>query len=285
MRMSDLLREARAQLDRAGVDPNDARRLAGAFLPGIVLELLEEAPPGFEARFRAGVARRAAREPLQLICGTVGFRMVELATSSGVFIPRVETEMVAGAAIAAARTALERRGSVRVVDLCTGSGAIAAALASEVPAAQVWAVELDARALDLAERNLRGRRVTLVAGDAATALPELDGTLDVVVANPPYIPPDGVPRDPEVRDWDPPRALYGGGVDGLDVPRAIMRRAAELLRPGGVFVMEHGDLQGESVRAEIAAVGAFTAIQTLPDLAGRDRMARALRRGPGEVGD
>lgn len=283
--MSDLLREARAQLDRAGVDPNDARRLAGAFLPGIVLELLEEAPPGFEARFRAGVARRAAREPLQLICGTVGFRMVELATSAGVFIPRVETEMVAGAAIAAARTALERRGSVRVVDLCTGSGAIAAALASEVPAAQVWAVELDARALDLAERNLRGRRVTLVAGDAATALPELDGTLDVVVANPPYIPPDGVPRDPEVRDWDPPRALYGGGVDGLDVPRAIMRRAAELLRPGGVFVMEHGDLQGESVRAEIAAVGAFTAIQTLPDLAGRDRMARALRRGPGEVGD
>lgn len=287
MRMRDLLREARADLAAAGVDPDDARRIARGLLPdSTVLELLDDAPGGFEVRYRAAVGRRAAREPLQLILGHVGFRDLVLRTGHGVFIPRVETELVCGVGVDAARAAVERQGSARVVDLCTGSGAMAAALASEVPGARVWAVELDPRALDLAAGNLASHGVTLVEGDAATALPELDGTVDVVVANPPYVPPDGVPRDPEVRDWDPPLALYGGGADGLDLPRAIVRRAAALLRPGGVLVMEHADVQGGAVRAELLAVGAFEDVRTLPDLTGRDRMVRATRtRVAGEVGD
>lgn len=277
--MRHLLREARAQLGRAGVDPADAERLArGLLAEGVVLELLDDAPDGFEEAFRAAVARRALREPLQLVLGRVGFRTLELGTRRGVFIPRVETEVVSGVAIEAARAAVERRGSARVVDLCTGSGAIAGALASEVAGAAVWAVELDPTAIELAERNLAGLGVTVVAGDVATALPDLDGTVDVVVANPPYVPPDGVPRDPEVRAWDPPLALYGGGHDGLDVPRAVMRRAVGLLRPGGVLVMEHADVQGAAVRAELEALEAFADVVTLPDLTGRERMARATRR-------
>lgn len=285
--MRDLLREARAHLARAGVDPADAERLARGLLPeGTLLEILDHPPEDFEESFRAAVARRAAREPLQLILGRVGFRELVLHTGPGVFIPRVETELVSGVAIDAARAAVSRRGSARVVDLCTGSGAIAAALASEVAGARVWAVELDPAALDLAARNLAGLGVALVPGDAAVALPNLDGTVDVVVANPPYVPPDGVPRDPEVRDWDPSHALYGGGPDGLDLPRAIMRRAAGLLRPGGVLVMEHADVQGEAVRAELAALGAFEDVVTLPDLTGRDRMVRATRLSAvPEVGD
>jgi release factor glutamine methyltransferase len=285
--MRDLLREARTHLAHAGVDPADAERLARGLLPeGTVLEVLDRPPDGFEAAFRAAVARRAAREPLQLILGWVGFRELVLHTGPGVFIPRVETELVSGVAIDAARTALSRRGSARVVDLCTGSGAIAAAIASEVAGARVWAVELDPAALDLAARNLAGLGVTLVAGDAAVALPDLDGTVDVVVTNPPYVPPDGVPRDPEVRNWDPSHALYGGGPDGLDLPRAIMRRAAGLLRPGGALVMEHADVQGEAVRAELVALGAFEDVVTLPDLTGRDRMVRATRLSAvPEVGD
>ena len=285
--MRELLREARAELGRSGVDPGDATRLARALLgDGVLLELLDDAPDGFEDAFRAAVARRSAREPLQLILGHVGFRELVLHTAPGVFIPRVETELVAGVAIDAARAAVARRGNARAVDLCTGSGAIAAALASEVPGATVWAVELDPRALELAARNLAGRGVTLVAGDAAAALPELDGTVDVVVANPPYVPPDGVPRDPEVRDWDPAIALYGGGDDGLAMPRAILARAAGLLRPGGVLVMEHADVQGVAVREEVDALAVFEAVTTLPDLAGRDRMVRATRRGaPEQVGD
>ncbi len=285
--MRELLREARAELGRSGVDPGDATRLARALLgDGVLLELLDDAPDGFEDAFRAAVARRSAREPLQLILGHVGFRRLVLHTAPGVFIPRVETELVAGVAIDAARAAVARRGNARAVDLCTGSGAIAAALASEVPGATVWAVELDPRALELAARNLAGRGVTLVAGDAAAALPELDGTVDVVVANPPYVPPDGVPRDPEVRDWDPAIALYGGGDDGLAMPRAILARAAGLLRSGGVLVMEHADVQGVAVREKAEALAAFEAVTTLPDLAGRDRMVRATRRGaPEQVGD
>ncbi len=196
--MRDLLREARAHLARAGVDPADAERLARGLLPeGTLLEILDHPPEDFEEAFRAAVARRAAREPLQLILGRVGFRELVLHTGPGVFIPRVETELVSGVAIDAARAAVSRRGSARVVDLCTGSGAIAAALASEVAGARVWAVELDPAALDLAALscNAAGLGVALVPGDRGRAA-DLDGTVDVVVANPPYVPPDeyAIPR-------------------------------------------------------------------------------------------
>ena len=270
------MREAAALLAAAGVpSPEaDARVLADHVLGG---RLLMAGPPtaGQLARFTGLVERRRAREPLQHVTGEMYFRYLRLRAEPGAFVVRPETELVAEHAIGAAR----EHAAPRVVDLCTGSGAIALALATEVPGAQVWAVELSEAALEVAARNVaeHAPQVRLVAGDAAVALPELDGTVDVVVANPPYVPPDAVPRDPEVREHDPGLALYGGGSDGLSVPRAVIASAARLLRPGGVFVMEHADVQGTAVRDACAATGAFTVIRTERDLTGRDRMVLATR--------
>lgn len=227
------------------------------------------------APFAALVTRRAAREPLQHLTGRAPFRTVELQVGPGVFVPRPETEQVAEQAIDEARAVLRARGSVRVVDLCTGSGAIALAVAIEVPDADVWAVELDAEAHAWAERNLAGTSVRLVRGDARTALADLDGTVDVVVSNPPYVPPGAVPREPEVADHDPAVALYGLGDDGLEVPRGVAAAAVRLLRPGGLFVMEHAEVQAAAAREMALATGALDDARTLGDLAGRDRMVVA----------
>src|SRR5690606_3382282 len=225
--------------------------------------------------YAALVERRRRREPLQHLTGEMFFRHLRLVSAPGAFVVRPETELVAEEAITAAR----RLPAPRVVDLCTGSGAIALAVATEVPAAEVWAVELSEAAPAVARRNAAdlAPHVTLVQDDAATALPELDGTADVVVSNPPYVPPDAVPRDPEVRDHDPDLALYGGGHDGLDVPRAVLRTAARLLRPGGTLVMEHAEVQATAVRAAATGTGAFVDVRTVQDLSGRDRMVVARR--------
>ncbi len=168
-----------------------------------------------------------------------------------------------------------------VADLCAGSAAIALAVADEVPGALVHAVELDSDAYAWAARNVSacaaGKRVHLVRGDARTALADLDASLDVVVSNPPYIPPGAVPIDPEVHEHDPEVALYGLGPDGLTVPRGVLAAAARLLRPGGLLVMEHAEVQADAVRAAVRATGAFTAVRTLADLTGRDRMVVARR--------
>ena len=164
-----------------------------------------------------------------------------------------------------------------VVDLCTGSGAIALAVADEVPEAVVHAVELAPAALAWAARNLAGSRVVLHEGDARAALPELDGTVDVVVANPPYIPDDGLVRDPEVLEHDPAEALWGGGPDGLDLMRGVVAAAARLLRAGGWLVVEHADVQGESVPALVAAGAGWADVMDRHDLAGRDRFCTARR--------
>lgn len=250
------------------------------------------------------VARRALRVPLQHLTGRAPFRGIELEVGRGVFVPRPETEQVAEVAVDAARDAAgtARAGEpdgrrVVVVDLCTGSGAIALAVADEVPQAEVHAVELDAKAHAWAERNVTASgsagRVHLVRGDARTALGHLDGLVDVVVSNPPYVPPDAVPVDPEVRDHDPAVALYGLGPDGLAVPRGIAAAAARLLRDGGVLVMEHAEVQAAAVRALVLAVQAgdapaFADAVTRRDLTGRDRMVVARRtpaRGPITVKD
>jgi release factor glutamine methyltransferase len=120
--------------------------------------------------------------------------------------------------------------------------------------------------------------VVLVHADAAHALPGLDGTVDVVVANPPYVPPDAVPREVEVREHDPDMALYGGGADGLDVPRAVVASAVRLLRPGGTFVMEHAEVQAAAVRRLVGDAGLVGA-RTGADLTGRDRYVTARRAG------
>jgi release factor glutamine methyltransferase len=229
--------------------------------------------------FERLVARREAREPLQHIVGSAAFRFVELVVGPGVFIPRPETETVAGWGIDRAREARSADGPL-VVDLCTGSGAIALAVSTEVPGARVHAVELSTDALDYARRNLAGSGVALHGGDAATALPELDGLVDVVIANPPYIPDDGRVRDVEVLEHDPPLALWGHGPDGLDVMRGVAGAAQRLLRPGGWFVVEHADVQGPGVVALLTDQGGWTQVRDHQDLAGRDRFASAQKGNP-----
>ncbi|QPL05932.1 MULTISPECIES: peptide chain release factor N(5)-glutamine methyltransferase [Actinomyces] len=275
------VREAAKRLSRAGIaSPDvDARLLAEHLLGGPIL-LADGAAEGFAAAYAELVERRAAREPLQHILGVMWFRGLELACRPGVFIVRPETEVVAGAAIEAARAvASEEERAPVVVDLCVGSGAIAAAVALEVPGARVWAVEADTTAVALARENcehLAPGRVEIIRGDVTdpAVLAELDGRVDVVVSNPPYV-PAGEVEDVETAGHDPDLALYGGGADGLRLPLAVVERAAALLRPGAVLVMEHDPGQGAALRA--AALGAgFTEAVTGQDLAGRDRYLRAV---------
>jgi release factor glutamine methyltransferase len=232
------------------------------------------------AWFDDAVARRAAREPLQHIVGTAAFRYVVVGVGPGVFVPRPETEVVAGWAIERVR---ELGAGAVVVDLCTGSAAIALAVADEVPTAVVHAVELSEPALVWARRNTAGSRVMLHAGDARLALPDLDGEVDVVVSNPPYIPPDGQVRDPEVAEHDPPIALWGLGSDGLEVLRGVARRAQRLLRPGGWLVVEHADVQRAAVLELLHQQGGWVQVNDHQDLTGRDRFATACKAHPVDV--
>ena len=287
--LAEALRAAESLLAGAGVpSPRVDAELLAAHLMGVATgttvsrgQVQAAAVLGRPApdRFDELVARRAAREPLQHLTGRAPFRGLELAVGPGVFVPRPETEQVAEVAIDEARTVATRAGSVVVADLCTGSGAIALAVAHEVPAAVVHAVELDRTAHDWAARNVAGAGlgVRLVRGDARTALGALDGTVDVVVSNPPYVPTGAVPVDPEVAQHDPAVALYGLGEDGLEVPRGIAAAAARLLRPGGLFVMEHAEVQADAARDLVRATGAFDDIRTGADLTGRARMVVARR--------
>lgn len=260
----------------------DATALA-AYALGVsqlVLAMPPPLPSGFDAEYAELVERRRLREPLQQIVGFAVFRHVTLRVEPGVFVPRPETEVVAGAAVAEAASITEHR--PLVVDLGSGTGAIAASVDVEVPGVRVIAVEVDPAAATLTRANLAtvaSDSARVVQSDVADPglLADLDGTVDVVVSNPPYIPSDEVPEDPEVRVHDPARALYGGGADGLDVPRAVARAAARLLRRGGLFVMEHGDAQGPAVRELVDAVGGFDEIRTHLDLTDRDRYVTARR--------
>lgn len=257
------------------------------------------------------VMRRLTRVPLQYLLGSVGFRRLDLAVGPGVFIPRPETELVVEAGV---RELRERAPGV-AVDLCAGSGAIALAVATEVPGAQVYAVELSEQALEWMRRNVdaqapaldaAGSTVQIVAYDATRAadppgpLAGLAGQVDLVLSNPPYVPNAMVPREPEVRDHEPKQALFGG-ADGLDLVRGITRTALLLLRPGGLLVIEHADVQGpdaaelgvpgllagQRLDAELAgAIGArqgdpcWASIQDRIDLNSRPRFTMARRAGP-----
>lgn len=272
-----LLAEATLTLTGAGVaSPENDAELLFAHVLGVKRGSFP-ATVQDDARtaFLALVARRAEREPLQHIVGSTGFRYLEVAVGPGVFIPRPETELLAGWAIDEAKQRLFAAGSVVVVDLCSGSGAIAASVATEVPGAVVHAVELDPDAVAWAERNLAGLGVDLRQGDLADACADLDGSVDVVVCNPPYIPLteyEGVDR--ETREHDPALALFSG-QDGLDAMRALERTAARLLLPGGVVGAEHADLQGESAPAVFRGTGRWADVRDHPDLAGRPRYLTA----------
>lgn len=282
-------------LDAAGVpSPRvDAVALAAYALglPHLELALAPDpAPDGFVEEFAALVDRRREREPLQHIVGFTVFRYLTLRVEPGVFVPRPETEVVAQAAIDESRRVAATGRSPLVVDLCCGTGAIALSVDTEVPGSRVVAVDLSPEAVGLTRANsgavgTLGLRVE--QGDVRDPglLADLVGLVDVLVSNPPYVPPDAVPREPEVRDHDPDLALYGGGADGLDVPRAVLGAAARLLAPGGLVVMEHAEVQDAAVRELAAASGAFAQVATLPDLTGRPRMLVARRVAPADVGD
>lgn len=278
------LQQAVALLAAAGIESPrwDAEQLAAHVL-GVARTSLPVVPnfdAAQHAQFLALVARRAQREPLQHIVGTVGFRYVELAVGPGVFIPRPETESVAGAAVDAVR----RAGGGVVVDLCSGSGAIALSVAHEVRTAVVHAVEVDPGALEWLRRNASAREragdnpIAIHAADVADAVPELDGTVDVVVSNPPYVALDELTQvEPEVRDHDPVRALVAG-PDGLDVIRHVERTAHRLLKPGGVVVVEHSDRQGTTAPAVFAE--GWQRVEDHADMAGRPRYLTGEKMSP-----
>ena len=281
--MTDLraaLAAAVARLATAGVpSPRfDAEELAALSLAVDRRELWNHDAPGED--FESYVGRRAAREPLQHITGRAYFRHLTLAVGPGVFVPRPETEVVAGVAIDAAVSVHDGTGrSPVVVDLGTGSGAIALSVADEVPAATVLAVEADPAAHAWALRNCAGSAVELRLGDMAEAFAELAGTVDVVVSNPPYIPLGAHIRDAEVAVHDPAPALWSG-TDGLDAIRVVERVAARLLCAGGVVVVEHADVQGSAAPAVFVESGRWRDVEDHRDLAGRDRYVTAVRAHP-----
>ena len=272
---------ARARLAEAGVASPDAD----------VRELLEWAcdassqwalPTHLDEdqkeKFCAGVSERALRIPLQHVTGRMYFRSLTLLSVPGVFVVRPETEVLAGLAIDEAAAVVAARGEARVVDLCTGSGAIALAVVTESAHTEVWAVEKepDPFALACLNRDRVGAcGVHLVRGDAThpATLGFLDGLIDVVVTNPPYVPADEMPTQPEA-SADPHSALYGGSADGLDIPCQIIRRSLTLLRPGGTLLMEHSPSQDEALRTYAASLG-MVEVSTSTDLAGRMRFLRA----------
>lgn len=292
--MRTLVDAASRVLAEAGVGSprHDASALAAHALglPRLDLVLAPPVPEGFTEQFAELVERRRRREPLQHIVGSTVFRYLTLRVERGVFVPRPETEAVAQVAVdEAARLATEGR-SALVVDLCCGAGGIALSVATEVPDSRVVAVDASPEAVALTRHNeasaAGARPVRIERGDVRDPdlLADLHGTVDVLVSNPPYIPPDAVPVDPEVRDHDPDLALYGGGTDGLEVPRAVLAAAARLLVPGGLLVMEHAEVQDIAARAAAEETGAFERVETRPDLTGRPRMlvARRAQGHPGE---
>lgn len=292
-RPSGAVAAAAARLAAAGV--TSARAEAEwlvAHVLGVSRGALAVAGPLTErhlARLADLVSRRAAHEPLQHLLGSAAFRYLELAVGPGVFVPRPETELLAGWGIEAARrmagdaAATSGAGAVTVVDLCSGSGAIALAVAEEVPGARVVAVERSTAALEWLRRNaaerarLGGNPIEVVPGDVTdpTLLAELANRVDVLLCNPPYV-PAGTPVPPEVAEYDPAEAVFAG-PDGLAVIRPVLNRAAELLRPGGVCGIEHDDTHGEAVPALLRADGRFDEITDHRDLLDRPRFATARR--------
>ncbi len=308
----DVLFDSERRLSSVGVpSPNvDASMIVAHVLdvPRSRLMLQDLVDDAQRVQIETLLSQRLSRVPLQHILGVAHFRYLELKVGPGVFIPRPETELLAEAAI----RALRESSSKVAVDLCTGSGAVALAMATEVPESTVYAVELDPTAAMWAQSNVAahadvlaqvGSRVEVIVDDAALVsepgheLSHLVRQASVVAANPPYIPEGMIPREVEVRDHDPAMALYSG-ADGLTVTRRVVLTAGLLLREGGLLVIEHADIQGTdagtlgvpaivraaSVNADLAeripqlpGTALFASVVDRSDLNGLPRFTMAIR--------
>lgn len=281
-----VIAEAERLLTEAGVSsPRVDVELLAAYVIGTQRTKLMLHPlidPEQAEQLRVLVERRATREPLQHIMGTAPFGPIDVAVGKGVFVPRPETELMLEWGLAA----IADVASPLVVDLCTGSGALALAVAASRPDAVVHAVEADAVALSWARRNAAtqadlGRTpIVLHAADVrwSDLLVELEARVHLVVCNPPYV-PDGTPVPPEVAEWDPAGAVFGG-PDGLQIVRAVITAAAGLLRHGGLLAIEHDDTHGEAVPALLRRRRVLTDVADHADLTGRPRFATARRTPP-----
>ncbi len=283
-----LLQQAASELREVGVSSaeQEARQLL-AYAAGVELArlpLLDAVEDAQAAYFEVLIKKRARRIPLQHLTGRAHFRYLEVEVGPGVFVPRPETEVMTGWAIEQLRPMVYAvaRGESRhlpvVVELGTGSGAVAKSIALELTGTRVHAVELSEEAAAYAARNLADTTVELHVQDMIGALPELSGSVDLVIANPPYIPLEAFESVlPEVRDYDPPLALFSGD-DGLDAIKVVAAEAARLLRPAGLLCVEHADVQGESAQQVLVEHGAFAGIRDHLDLNGRPRFVTAVRR-------
>jgi len=275
-RLQHAIDSAAAVLAEAGIDSArcDAEQLA-AHVAGTDrgrLPLLDPPDDEFFARYHKVITARSQRVPLQHLTGTVAFGPVVLRVGPGVFIPRPETE-----AMLAWATAQQLGARPVIVDVCTGCGALAVALAHRWPKARVIGVDDSEAALDYARRNAEGTAVELIRADVGTSalFTGLDGLVDLVVANPPYI-PDGVVLEPEVAQYDPHHAVYGG-PDGMTMTAAVISLAGRWLRPGGLFAVEHDDTTSSLTVELIGSTALFDNVTARRDLAGRPRFVTARR--------
>jgi release factor glutamine methyltransferase len=277
-RLRSAIDSATTLLADAGIDSAryDAEELA-AHVAGTErgrLSLLGPPDDTFFDHYNAAVAARSRRVPLQHLTGTAAFGPLTLSVGPGVFIPRPETEAMLEWAVAQALPA-----KPVVIDVCTGSGALALALARHWPGARVIGLDDSDAALDYARRNAAGTTVEFVRADVTHSgvLTELEGHVDLVVSNPPYV-PDGAELEPEVIDHDPPDAVFGG-PDGMAVIPAVARLAGRLLRPGGLFAVEHDDTTSSMTAETISSTELFDDVVARTDLTGRPRFVTARTKG------
>lgn len=291
--ISDVLRAATTQLSESGID---SARVDAEILLCHVLEcdrsalfVLDSVSDEQLEEYIQFVAFRSARVPLQHLTGKAAFRRIEISVGPGVLIPRPETELLVDKAIEFVRDISEPV----IVDLCSGSAAMSVSLAIEIPCSEVHALEFVDEAFAWGQKTVRdhaaeiamvGSTISLHQGDVRGCelreLKGLAGKVDVIVSNPPYIPSGAIPRDPEVFQYEPHAALFGG-EDGMEFIGAIIEAARVLLKPGGLVVIEHGDNQGEngepSVPKRLRESGLFASVRDHNDLTGRPRFTTGVR--------